>query len=263
MIHRVKQLFHYIHFLGLDAPFVAVGWQAIAADFLGCRLEWFHYAILLTGTWAVYLGDRLADSAKYRQGFIQQPRHDFTGFHRDIILVLAAICLCLCAGMSGLFLQPKEIVSGIIFAVATSLYFVTIHQRRWAQSLTGIKEAGVSIFFACGAVFFPFIDSQTPDLQSVWAFVVFVLLCFSNCLLITLWEEKKNNPRLEFIVCLVPGLVAVAGSLLFPETFFFILQALAAACLWILSKRLAPSAPQSARVWADAVLLVPALWLII
>ena len=48
--------------LGLDAPLVAVLWQALLAGDVGLRLSWPEPLTLFCADWSVYIADRLYDT---------------------------------------------------------------------------------------------------------------------------------------------------------------------------------------------------------
>ncbi|MDZ4743848.1 MAG: hypothetical protein SGI98_10585 [Verrucomicrobiota bacterium] len=256
----MKPLIKYIHFVGLDAPVVAMIWQMIWGNLLSSGLQWFHYVILFTGTWAVYLGDRFLDNSKESEGFAQQQRHDFAGYNRKLIIVLCLLAISICTVTSLLMLRPKGAIGGVVFSLIVGAYLIGIHQRRWAQTALGVKEAGVAVLFACGTAFFPLIWRTTLDIQTLMAFLLFVLLCFENCLFITLWEERKHYPFVEWLICFIPLSISLVCAFLFPAHFLFILVGITAFCLWITAKQIAPAKPLLARVLSDVVLLIPVLW---
>ena len=65
------------HLLSLDAPLVAVVWQACWAQSAHVRLSWCHPCVLGLGVWLIYLVDRLVDSARAVPGDIVTARHAF------------------------------------------------------------------------------------------------------------------------------------------------------------------------------------------
>jgi hypothetical protein len=136
--------------LSLDAPVVAIVWQALAAHILNIRLGPYEPAILAFTIWFLYVADHLLDAMKPAREPWEPARRRFYRRHiraMQITGICSAIALLPLAHAS---LSPKVFSTGLKIALTVACYFIAIHlsppgwRERWP------REAAVALIFACG-----------------------------------------------------------------------------------------------------------------
>jgi hypothetical protein len=261
------------HVLSLDAPIVAIVWQHWWARAAGVQIPWFQDAILALGVWMIYLADRLADTRPAAGGTPQTARHAFSSRHRRVLLPLLG---CVAFGPVVLTLTEvpaRQIAAGFGLLLVAGWYFWLIHRQRpshWARFVP--KEAFVGAIFAFGTTFFVTWRSGLPPWHVGVSRVLFAVLCFLNCALITQWETSVQDraeptsllnafPWLDGrlgVGCM--WLAAAAGLLTAGAGWVaFLPVALGALALAWLDHQRATISPDGLRVLADFALLAPLL----
>lgn len=198
------------HLLSLDAPAVAIGWQAWWAHVGGVRLGWAHHAILGLSVWMIYLADRLADTLRASPEEWGTQRHDFS--HRRRVLPAA---LLTGAVASLLVLTPRslsgpEFAGGAMLLGVAGVYFWLIHGRD-GWPLRAPKEAVVGGLFAAGTGYFVAFRAGPSWLLGIRV-VLFGALCFLNCALITRWERTlRDRQDRRSLLNAFPGLTERLG----------------------------------------------------
>src|ERR1700732_3396400 len=129
--------------LSLDAPLVAVVWQALIARSFGIQLRPAASVILFLTVWAIYLADRLLDTRK-PPAAAESLRHQFYRRYRTPALTLLAAVLIADVILTLIWLRPAVFHNGLYAFGGVSLYFAMVH---W----TGLKlpkELAVSLLFS-------------------------------------------------------------------------------------------------------------------
>ena len=263
------------HLLSLDAPAVAVGWQAWWAHTQGVRLGWFHHAILGLCVWMIYLADRLADSVTAPPEEWGTPRHAFYHRRRRLLGGLLVAAVAALAVLAPSTLNRREFAGGAALLAATAAYFWLMHGRSgWRAPLP--KEAVVGGVFAVGVAFFVAGAGAggAPGLLGVRT-VLFGALCFVNCALISRWERTLRDRRqrsslinahpwlVEHLGWCAAGLAALgaAAGWGIGSPLAFAPLALAASGLWALDLARNRIPATALRVLADVALMTPWLFL--
>jgi hypothetical protein len=258
------------HVLSLDAPIVAVVWQHWWARAAGARLFWFDDAVLTLGVWMIYLADRLADTAAAEPP-PETARHTFSARYRRVLVPLLAGVVFGLAILTPAELSGRQFAAGLGLLLVAGGYFWLIHSggpSRWARVVP--KEGFVGAIFALGTTFFVCGQSGRPPWLILTGTMLFAMLCFFNCALITQWETSPQDrheptsllnafPWLDgrlgigcvWLAALAGVLAAGDGSVVFVPV---AIGALALA--WADHQRAAISA-DALRVLADLALLAP------
>lgn len=257
------------HLLSLDAPLVAVGWQAWWAEVSGVRLDGAHHAILGLSVWMIYLADRLVDSLRASPAEWGTLRHAFYHRQRGPAAILLGVSLAALVVLTLRGLTTGEFAGGAILLAVAGGYFWQIHGRA-AEWWCGPKEAAVAGLFAAGVGYFVAWRGGAS-----WRLAVGVGLfgaeCFLNCALITRWERTLRDrrdpssllnafPRLvERLGVCAGALAAVVGAVgvATGQSLTFAPLMLAAIALWMLDLARARIPVRVLRVLADAALLTP------
>ncbi|MEO8026393.1 MAG: hypothetical protein ABI823_07965 [Bryobacteraceae bacterium] len=250
--------------LSLDAPVVAVLWQDLLARSEGVEPRASGRAVLFLTVWAIYLADRLLDARLSPQA-VEAPRHRFYREHWRAAAGLLALVASLDLLVTVLWLRPSIFLSGMLVFAAVGVYFGLIH---WLGSPAVPKELAAALLFAAGVQLVPW--SLAPGLSAMGSahFAGFFGLCFSNLVMIELWEWRGSAAGADR----PNALTLLAGSAMYwllgvlvlvsairwsdPASWAIALSAMALAGLWASSTRLSPDVR---RVCADAALLTPCL----
>jgi hypothetical protein len=257
------------HVLSLDAPIVAVVWQHWWATIAGAKLLWFHDVILALAVWMIYLADRLADTRNAVCHAPETARHAFSARHRRALTPLLACVVLFLTVLTPAALSRREFEAGLGLLLVAGGYFWLIHRpQRSRQVGPASKEAFVGAIFALGTAFFATWRSGPPSALVLGSEVMFALLCFLNCALITQWEGAATEPDSHLsrfrpsgrlgIGCM--WLAAAAGLLAIGSGSAALAPiALGALALAWLDRQRAWFSPNALRVLADLALLAPLL----
>lgn len=257
------------HLLSLDAPAVAIGWQAWWARASGVHLGWAHHAILGLCVWMIYLADRLADGLRASPAKWGTQRHEFYHRRRTLPATLLAIALASLTFLAPRYLNGAEFAGGMVLLAVTGIYFCRIH---WWMGwpLRAPKEAVVGGFFAVGVGYFVAVRTGASWLLDIRA-VLFGALCFLNCALITRWERTLHDRRdrrsllnafptlteqLGWWAVVLVGAAALVAAIAGQWLGFFPLM-LAAGFLFVLDSARNRVRASALRVLADVALLTP------
>lgn len=181
------------HLLSLDAPAVAVGWQAWWAHLAGVPLGWSHHAILGLSVWMIYLADRLADTRRASPAEWGTQRHEFYHRRRMLPLFLLTASVASLVFLAPRWLSGPEFVGGAVLLGVVAAYFWQTHARP-GWPLRAPKEAVVGGLFAVGTAYFVAVRAG-PSWMLGMRVVLFGALCFLNCALITRWERTLRDRR--------------------------------------------------------------------
>jgi hypothetical protein len=266
----------YWHLFSLDAPSVAALWSWSFARAAHITLPPLAPLLLATGTWLVYIADRLLDGMNCDNYAYLRVRHHFYARHRQTFL-LAGFAVCPLF-LWVVFTQMAPIARRedlAVFAVAT-LYFLLIHARgrrieRWLP-----KELAVGILFAAATAVPAWARLSGHRMAIVPAIILFALLCCLNCVCIENWERGRRTEHPAHASTIWAGtqlqtlatgtallaLILSLTALNDPPLFCLFLASAAAALLllWLARNEHRLSAMQL-RIAADAALLTPLLFL--
>lgn len=179
--------------LSLDAPLVAITWQLALARVAGTSLRAHHTFILGGAVWLAYAIDRWIEGWRLDPAQIGTQRHWFYQRWRWPIAVVWVGVLVAAVGLSFTQLTRAELEAGLLLLVPVAIYLLShqfLHRdRRWRAP----KEICVALLFAIGVVCFPV--ANRPDAWGALALplILFGLLCFADCALISLWEDEVDR----------------------------------------------------------------------
>ena len=262
--------------LSLDAPLVAVCWQALFARMAGVTPDTGHMLMLGGCVWLIYAADRWIDGWRLRDGQTATQRHRFYARHRWKILPLWLAVFVAGSVSVWTVLSAAQLRAGFALAGLAGAY-VVIHQGIHRSRLSGLpKEVLAASIFAAGCALCPGTTAVVDHALGFFpAVVLFACLCFSNIVMIASWEKEvdraQGNPSLALqwrsagaaarYVALLVVVMAVAMFLYDHGRTHGAFLALGASALLLLGvDALEPRfGSRAARVIADAVLLVPLL----
>lgn len=265
--------------LSLDAPAVALAWQALLAGVAHIALTRVHVFVLGASVWLAYVADRWIEGWRLEPGQTRTQRHRFYQRYRWPTAALWLFVFTLDLTVAVAQLREREIIAGLLLLLPVLAYLLShqlVHRdRRWRAP----KEVCVAVLLAGGVAVFPAAQpgAALPVLAAPLG--LFALLCFTNCALISVWEHEIDATHQQtsfshqfrggaalsrtfpWMLALVAALTALAET---GETRTAALCATASAILLgALDAGESRVGWQLARVLADAALLTPVLPLLL
>jgi hypothetical protein len=189
--------------LSLDAPAVALLWQWQLADAGNCALGFAPRFVLGASVWLAYAGDRWFEGWRLDPGSVRTQRHLFHQRRRWPIAAAAAAVLAADLAVAVRGLSPRDLTAGLLLLGPVLAYLLShqlIHRHRpWRLP----KEVCVALLFGGGAAIF-LVSQPGADLRLIGIPLgLFILLCFANCALISVWEHAVDRSH---------GQVSLAGQ---------------------------------------------------
>lgn len=184
--------------LSLDAPFVAIAWQALLTQSFELVLRPLHLALLFTTVWLIYVADRCFDSLVIDKAYTA--RHAFYIKYFRIIVLIASLIMGVVLIATLRWLEPTIFLHGALLSGVVLLYLANLHLLKKPVLLLP-KELQIGIVFALGTglSLWSQLDASNILLFSL-ATLCFAALCFLNCSFISLWERfidaKHQQPSL-------------------------------------------------------------------
>ncbi len=191
--------------LSLDAPAVAILWQGLLSRSASVAPRAPEAIVLGSSVWLAYAADRWIEGWRLDPGAIQTHRHLF--YKRWRWEVAAAWSLVLALDLAAAFarLTPAELWAGLLMLPPVAAYLFShqlVHRTsRWRAP----KEVCVALLLGGGAAV---LVASRPGAQirpMAAALALFVVLCFSNCALISLWENEVDRLHGEVSLALQLG----------------------------------------------------------
>jgi len=279
--------------LSLDAPLVAVVWQALFARILGVNLGWYQHVLLGLTVWVVYAADRWIEGWRLSVETVQTQRHFFYIRWRWPVFGIGFAAIVFCAALALTHLGRREWTAGFILVAPILLYLLShqlVHRHHpWRVP----KEICIAGIFCLGTALAPAVlalpahlqvchvirDIGSESLEPLWVPLgLFGLLCLANLALISAWETEvdqkhgQTSVALQFsrglrLIRILPWLLAALG---FAATFgardmdrttglYVAASGLLLGCLDRLEFKIGREA---ARAFVDLALLTPAVALL-
>jgi hypothetical protein len=209
----------------LDAPAVALLWQAALAGAAGFRLRPVHALVLGASVWLAYAADRWIEGWRLDPSRVRTHRHQFYQRWRWPVAGLWSVVLAADLAVAFGGLQRRELLAGFLLLAAVAAYLLS-HQlihlgHRWRAP----KEVCVAGLMAGGAALFPAADPGADLGRLALPVAVFAAICFANCALISVWENAVDR---------VHGQTSLAGQFRLGSAFSRILPWFLAAAIAVL-----------------------------
>ncbi len=269
----LPHLWEWPTILSLDAPLIAVLWQALFARALKIDLAGHHYFLLALAVWLLYVADRWVDGLKLSVSTAQSSRHRFYVLRRWPLLYLWLAVLLLSLVFVLFTLDGSEIISGSLLLAAVLVYFAGVHLAEPVFRRIP-KELFISLLFGAGVTLF-IVPLKTAAV--LLPLLLFVVLCFLNCSFIALWEEQIDRQQgqhsllqdypgvANWLPWLALGLAVLALLLVIflPPSPLLLAVAASSSLLYLLQQTSARFSSAALRVLADVSLLTPILPLVL
>ena len=179
--------------LSLDAPLVAVLWQALFARKIGVSLDWHDPALIGLAVWIIYAADRWIEGWRLDLGTVQTHRHQFYIRHRWPVFAVGLAAIATTITIAIFRLDGREFKAGFILLIPTTLYLFSHQLVHRHHPLRLPKELCIAAIFSLGCALGPAVlaPDQIPGL--IIPAILFGLLCFANCALIASWEKEVDT----------------------------------------------------------------------
>lgn len=264
--------------LSLDAPTVALLWQAVLARVAHSPLAWPHRFVLGASVWLAYAADRWIEAWRLRPDQIQTQRHYFSARWRWPLLGLWIAVLAADLAVSFLQLHTRELIAGVLLLGPTLAYLLSHQFAHRDAPWRAPKELCIALLFGGGASVF-IVAQPTAQLGLLAVpLALFVGLCFANCALISLWEREVDEihgqvtlaaqlRRRHTALHVLPWLLALASVVALPFTAGVTATVVACAAssgvlLGLIDRAERRFGRQAARVLADVALMTPVFLLL-
>lgn len=178
--------------LSLDAPLVAVLWQALFARVMDVILPWHDPILLGMAVWIVYAADRWVEGLRLSPEVAQTPRHLFYIRYRWPVFWTGIAVIIATTVIAFTRLDVREFKAGFILLIPTLLYLFSHQLLHRHHPLRLPKEICIAVIFALGCALSPGVLAA-DRISLLWLPAVFFgLLCFTNCALISVWEKEVD-----------------------------------------------------------------------
>lgn len=241
--------------LSLDAPLVAVLWQAMFVRAFHAGSDALPSVVLVLTVWLIYVADRVLDAAT---GSESEPRHRFYRRHWRWVLPVWSAVFTITGRLAWSYLTRPLFLCGLGLLAGVLVYLFAVHLAPDRLRQAWPKEAAVAIVFALGASLAAW--TRIRSAGDAAAIVLFSCLCWINCVAIEQWERRKFAAWPIGRMAIAVG--AAALLLLFLHRPMLGEAETASAFAFVLLDRGRSRFSKDAlRVMADAALLTPLLFL--
>jgi hypothetical protein len=263
--------------LSLDAPLVAVLWQALFARKLGVTLDWHDPVLLGVAVWIIYAADRWIEGWRLDLNTVQTLRHGFYIRHRWPVFWTGIFAIVATTVIAITRLDAREFKAGFILLIPTVLYLFSHQLVHRHHPLRIPKEIVIAVIFAIGCALAPAVVAPENIPSLLVPVTLFGLLCFANCALIASWERDVDTSHGQTSLALqlkdrwalihaLPWLLFVAGLASFvfdhaPSHPGALCTAASGLLLGLLDLAQPRLGRETARAWVDFTLMTPVVLL--
>lgn len=265
--------------LSLDAPAVALAWQALVAREAEVSVSGAARFVLGAAVWMAYTADRWIEGWRLPPDRVRTQRHAFSQRARWPVAGVWVVVYLAAVGVAWRGLTARQFWTGAGLLPLVGAYLFShqfVHRRsRWRLP----KEICVALLLAggIGVLLWPSAEAEAQQRMALAVPVVlFALLAFANCALIAVWERPVDAAHGEVSLArqfargdkvaraagwgaLASGIFAMVCA---PTAYRSGASAALSAAFLLLLDRAEPRlTARLARVLADAVLLTPLLFL--
>lgn len=153
-------------------------------------LRWPHLFVLGASVWLAYAADRWIEGWRLDWRDVRTPRHRFYQLQRWPVAALWLAVFAADVSVAFTHLSWRELASGALLLVLVLVYLLShqlIHRHlRWRVP----KEVCVAALLTGGVWVFLVPSVHASDVTT--SMLLFALLCFANCALISLWERDVD-----------------------------------------------------------------------
>jgi len=261
----------WLNLVCLDAPIVAVLWQAIFAQNFHLELPAASRIALFLTAWLIYLADRFADALALSWVAPKSLRQEFCLRHRRLWPGLLIIVAAANAFVIWSRLDHQIFVRGFWLGVVALVYLTVNYGFGKLWKFLPLKEIAIGFLFAAGTLFISADRLSWPTF--VFAATLFAGLCSLNCMSIAVWErdlDRKQGkysiatqwPAAKFHirVALVTLTIICIALTWFDRHFQSLAVCLGLSSILLSGLYFLPSLADERTALADLVMLTPLAW---
>jgi hypothetical protein len=178
--------------LSLDAPVVAVLWQALFARLAGVQLGWHDPVLIGVAVWIVYVADRWIEGWRLTPEIVRTQRHYFYIRWRWPVFGFGIAAIVATTVIAITCLDEREFKAGFVLLIPTLLYLFSHQLVHRHHPLRLPKEICIATIFAIGCALAPAVQAPDKIITLLIPTALFGLLCFANCALIASWEQEVD-----------------------------------------------------------------------
>ncbi len=194
--------------LSVDAPLVALVWQALFARLLDVELFWYQSASLGLAVWVIYMADRWIEGWRLSYETVLTQRHFFPIRWRWPVFWTGLVAALVAAWVAVAKLSGREWAAHAVLAVPTLTYLLSHQFVHRSHPSRVPKELCIAVLFALGTALEPALVKLRPvwdrsgflaalsshQLDALWVPLgLFALLCLANVGLIAVWESDVDT----------------------------------------------------------------------
>lgn len=172
---------------------VALVWQHEFARAGMAQVQWYHRMLLALVVWLIYAADRWIEGLRLDARQVRTRRHWFYIRHRRGVAVIGALALLVGGGVAVMCLSAVEWWCGTGVAVLVGVYLFSHQYLHRKSDWRAPKETCVAVLFATGCALAPALQPEVHAAALAGLATLFALLCFTNCALISAWEEAIDR----------------------------------------------------------------------
>jgi hypothetical protein len=178
--------------LSLDAPAVALVWQALLARVVGVRLDAHQVVLLGLSVWLAYAADRWIEGWRLTPQTVRTQRHAFFLRWRWPAFAVWLMVLLGAVGLAIARLNSREWVASLGLLTATLVYLLSHQLLHRHHPWRVPKEVCVAVIIALGAALYPAVQAPARVGELVIPLLLLSGLGLANCLLISVWDREVD-----------------------------------------------------------------------
>jgi hypothetical protein len=191
------QFWIWANVLSLDAPLVAVMWQALLARALNVRLYALEPVVLALSVWLLYVVDHVFDAMRPAAAGWEPARRLFYRRHLHVMQCIALCVPAVVLWLARYFLNPEVFRVGFQIGCGVGSYFAVVHLAPERGRNAWPREAAVALLFAAGTFLPVWANSHSSMRPILVSALLFSILCWLNICAIETWEWNYSGERPE------------------------------------------------------------------
>lgn len=251
----------WLTILSLDAPLVALAWQALFAKTHQGSPSWEQRVILFAAVWLGYAADRWLDAR--REARPSTERHRWHRRHSPLLVGVWAAILAGAVALSFWHLSAPDLAHGFGLVGATLVYTVFAQKGHSMRQYGAMKSLFVGALVAASASLFVFDWSMRDAPEYLRPIALSGAVFTLNSLYIRKWDGELERPSATLAMAWTATLLlAVHIAVALPQQRLICYAAvLAMLGLKALDASRDSLSPSTRRTLADVVLVAPAILL--
>jgi hypothetical protein len=175
--------------LSLDAPIVCMVWQMLLARIAGITLSWPPAFVLGASVWLAYAADRWLEGWRIDGRRVRTQRHRFYQRRRWLVLAVWLGVFVMDVGVALAAIDRTDFIRGLLLLGAVVTYLLSHQLVHRHSSWRAPKEVIVACLLTAGVAVFVV---PSHGLTLLIPAASFGLACFTNCGLISSWEQDVD-----------------------------------------------------------------------